>query len=269
MSESYSSLKDLPRVPHAEGVGIQVGVGGNPPDKLYISYGEPVDLAVAAANLKARMRGEKPIIPGGIDDEDERLYNIPTVRSSSKMQVAQRGALSAEDVQRIKNATKDTSPTVQKPLDPHVDSSKEGFITFTSTPESDNTQHGDLPLSADLVKEKIIYRDRVVEKVVEVEKETPATKWLKNRVAVQISTQEMTFNISAISIIKSIHAVTLILPSSNNTMTFIPRTGSRISIHSEVTDTLETVFTGASFDIPELGILGLAFLIKSAADDKQ
>jgi len=298
MSESYDTLKDLPRVPHAEGTvktGMQTGVGGNPPDKKYISYGEPVDIAVAAANLRARVKGEKPIIAGGIDDEDERLYNKPEPTGPfSKMRVAQGRALTAGDVERIKsggsagpsgkvisgpravdgNAEKKAPGNLVSsyPDTPgQVDGRREGLFRSMGgpagreppQPEDDTAQqlNGGQP--------KVVYVDRPVEveKVVEVEKETEASRWLRQRTRVMISTSETTFSVSAVAVVRSEHAVTVILPTSNDAMTFIPRTGARIKVQYKGSDPLDTVFTGAVFDIPELGILGLAFLIPRPADD--
>lgn len=308
MSETFDSLKSLPRVPHAVGVGVQVGTGGNPPDRKYVAYGPAVDLSEAIANLKARRKGDKPSIPGGLDDEDEKLYNKPRALSPfAKMQVAQRGALTAEDVERLKNGAPEgagageaqaSAPRAAGDLGGRegfvvlspsgtglVDQRRGGFSSPSAQSEGDRLPDlggpagsQDQPATsqgpfygaaapswsdAPAAEPRVVYVDRPVEKVVEVEKavETEADRWLKRRVRVMISTPETTFSMSAVAVIHSPNAVTLIMPSSNDSMTFIPRTGARVTVQAHGEDPLDTMFTGASFEIPELGVLGLAFLV--------
>ena len=316
--QSYDTLKDLPRVPHAEGTAqtaMQTGVGGNPPDKKYISYGEAVDIAVAASRLRARQKGEMEKIAGGLDDEDPKLYSKPEVSSPfAKMKVAQSKALSPKDVARLKAGTPKPAqkaaapqasvgpiqsgppavgPAEQKdpgnlvfsypgaPGQSTLDGRREGLLPSMGGPagtveaETEDLHgpdefsgpHGGAKLRGPAgepgVSPQVVYVDRPVEKVVQVPVpvETEASKWLKQRTRVQIATPETTFSVSAVAVVRSIHALTIIMPTANDAMTFIPRIGARIKVQSRETGVIDTVFTGASFDIPELGILGLAFLI--------
>lgn len=333
-SESFDTLKDLPRVPHAEGTimtGRQVGVGGNPPDKKYRSYGEAVDNAVAVARLNARRKGEMEKIPGGLDDEDPRLYMKPQASSLfSKMKVAQSKALTDEDVQRLKTEEKPVQQELPAPVgkpvqqtelrntpqlgpsmrlaraeleaelaaesmggpvgkpapapEGRLDPSLPRYLALVSSRIPNDETVSDMggpagtvpPVEPQLgspqpqhhaqpqTQPQVVYVEKpaqVVEKVVEVEKETEASKWLKRRFRVEIATDQMSFNISAIAVIRSIHAVTVILPTANDAMTFVPNVGANVKVHPAGGDVLDTIFTGASFDIPELGIMGLAFLI--------
>lgn len=288
---SYDELHDLPRVPHAEGstrAPVQTGVGGNPPDKMY-ARGEAVDLSVAAARFKSRRSGEMPPIPGGLDDEDPRLYNKQdNAGPFSKMKVAQRSALTPEDVERLKSGRAekadvpaDTPDSGPRAAEVHG-SGQEVFVPSPSGDELVDTRRGDLFLDMggpagkvdrDISVEpepavqpvKYVYVEKpvekVVEKVVEVDRETEASKWLKRRTRVEIALPGTTFTVSAIAAIRSIHAITVILPTSGDAMTFIPRTGTEVTIRPQGGDPVDTIFTGASFDIPELGVMGLAFLI--------
>lgn len=309
--QSYDTLKDLPRVPHAEGTArtaIQTGVGGNPPDKKYISYGEAVDIAVAASRLRARQKGEMEKIAGGLDDEDPKLYSKPEVSSPfAKMKVAQSKALSQKDVARLKAGTPNPAQkaaTVQKasvgpiqsgppavgpaeqkdpgnlvfsypgaPGQSTLDGRREGLLPSMGGPagtvpplephgpDEFSGKHGGAQIKGPNGDPGVVYVDRPVEVRVPVPVETEASKWLKQRTRVQIATPETTFSVSAVAVVRSIHALTIIMPTANDAMTFIPRIGARIKVQSKETGVVDTVFTGASFDIPELGILGLAFLI--------
>ena len=318
--QSYDTLKDLPRVPHAEGTArtaIQTGVGGNPPDKKYISYGEAVDIAVAASRLRARQKGEMEKIAGGLDDEDPKLYIKPEVSSPfAKMKVAQSKALSQKDVARLKAGTETPKPSPKAAPAPKasvgpiqsgppavgpaeqkdpgnlvfsypgtpgqstLDGRREGLLPSMGGPagtvpplephgpDEFSGPHGGSQLNGpkgepgpDIPGPNVVYVDRPVEVQVPVPVETEASKWLKQRTRVQIATPETTFSVSAVAVVRSIHALTIIMPTANDAMTFIPRIGARIKVQSKETGVVDTVFTGASFDIPELGILGLAFLI--------
>lgn len=291
MSESFESLKDLPRVPRTDASGIQMGVGGIPPHKKAIAYGKPVDYMEAAANMNKRLRGEMPPIPGGIDDNDPALYDHPTSNSPyEKMHVAQHGALTEEQVEKLKNKNVDEppvesgGPVKDEPEAPPLPSyaplkveEREGQTVVYPDPAAP------VPAFADTAAPKRRRRQaqpvQVIEKPVYVTKEVPVFKevekvvekevvkpgpfdeWVKRRIRVQIGTQETTFNISAIAAVKSIAGVTVFLPTANDAMTFVPRTGAKVTLAIK-DDVIETIFTGVSFDIEELGIMGLCFLVR-------
>lgn len=298
--ESFDSLKDLPRVPHAEGnahTAIQVGVGGNPPDRKYVTYGDAVDNSVAVARLNARRKGEMPVIPGGLDDHDPRLFVTPeAVAPMAKMKVAQSKPLTEEDVKRLKSEPKqDVKPPtneheqkiVLKPVKETVDEVLQEMGgpagSVPHGPDENSGVHGGAQITGrqgmpgvypnhvdvEYRSPNVVVVEKPVEKVVEkiVEKETEATRWLKQRTRVEIGTSETTFHVSAIAAIMSIHAVTIILPTANDAMTFVPRIGAKVKIKCKDSDVIDTIFTGASFEIPELGILGLAFLIPKGDED--
>jgi len=299
--ESFDSLKDLPRVPHSEGNGIQVGVGGNPPNRRYVTYGAAVDSSVAVARLSARRKGEMPLIPGGLDDHDPRLFVKPEAPlPMAKMKVAQSKPLTEEDVMRLKSETKTSESTVTHAALPvsagivsngisghYVEAHDELLADDMGGPAGKDRQprndkrpvilpqaSGYVPpsmpdVSVSFQQPSVVYVEKPVEKIVEkvVEKETEASKWLRQRTRVEIGTSETTFNVSAISVVRSMHAVTVILPTANDAMTFVPRTGAKVKIRYNGAEALDTIFTGASFEIPELGILGLAFLVPKGDGD--
>lgn len=325
---SYSEFHGLPRVPHAVGStfnGIQTGIGGNPPDKINISYGEPVDAGTAMARLHARKTGEMPVIPGGIDDEDPSLYIKHSTGLLDKMKVAQGKALTAEEIEALKSGASSGRPEpVPEPVrDPRagvVRGNPERPFSVSSSPAPRlvvEERHGDpfsmggrpgsepeqmldgLPAdSPDSIAPAdggygdcmaafqrlghqappapaVVYRDRIVqvpvektvvktvEKVVEKPVDSPFTEWVKKRAKVHITLAEMMFMVSAVDVIKSAHGITVLMPTEDDSMTFIPKAGTKVWIAcgAKGIDPTETIFTGVTFDIVELGVMGLAFLL--------
>lgn len=266
-------LEKIPSVSHTDAWGNQIEKGGSPPNKLYrkTTLDEAVDYRVAASNFVKRRSGKMSIIPGGLDDEDEKLYVDP-VMNRSGVKYAQRSALTDEDIAKLKSGTKehieseanDSSassvpepghPVVLPPAPPDPPPEKDDQQVKKARRRS---RQGEPE-----VIEKVVYKDRIVEKV--VEKPSPFDTWKKKRTRVQISTQETTFVISAIDAVRSEHGVALLLPTSDDAMTFIPKVAARVKISSRELGVLNTAFTGVSFDIEELGVLGLTFLVLDEA----
>jgi len=284
---TFDSLKDFPRVPRTDGSGIQLGVGGIPPNKKAISYGKPVDYMEAASNMNKRLRGELPPIPGGIDDNDPALYDHPSSNSPyNKMHVAQHGALTEEQVELLKMKVGDGPAPEQGGPVSSVDATASEAVRTEPVPvrtESVPVVSEEVAVEAPSVKQGARKRrsqvvEKVVEKPVYVTKEVPVYKevekvvekevvkpgpfeeWSKRRTRVQIGTTETTFNVSAVAVVRSLYGITVILPTNNDSMTFVPRTGAhvRIGVKDSVSD---TIYTGVSFDIEELGIMGLCFIV--------
>lgn len=313
----------VPRVPHTDGAGIQIGPAGIPPNRIYPRGAVVEDYREAAANYVKRKQGVMPPIPGGIDDEDPALYNNPGGSSPfGKMRVAQGRAPTAEEVERLKQARHRKAEhtehaehadqpeqlghpaqavLVVQPVQPvQPDREKEARAQAPSAPAktldppvwSDGHAYGqeahgggvgwqggpfvqDVPQPAPAPgwtpggagTPQVVYRDRIIERPVEktvekiVEKETPGHEWLKRRIRVQIATSETTFNVSAIDIMRSGRGITVILPTDNGAMTFVPRIGAKVTLSAQAFPETDTLFTGVSFDIEALGMFGLCFLV--------
>ena len=311
MSEesTFESLRDLPRVPRTDDAGIQIGVGGIPPHKKTANYGKPVDYMEAAANMNKRLKGEMPMIPGGIDDNDPALYDPPKTASPfEKMHVAQHGSLTPEQVEMLKRKNSEeppveaggpskgvecpgaqgvpgvpgvsevTLPSLVVPTPPPAPVPEVGpqpdagpNMTYTEYLEKygeekkPRRRRSQPPVQVVekpvyVTKEVPVYKE--VEKVVEKEivKPGPFEEWVTQRIRVQIGMQETSFNISAVAALRSPLGITVILPTSNDAMTFIPRTGAHVTLGIK-NEMVNTIFTGVSFDIEELGIMGLCFLV--------
>jgi hypothetical protein len=112
-----------------------------------------------------------------------------------------------------------------------------------------------------VTKEVPVYRD--VEKVVEKEvvKPGPFEKWYGKRTRVTIATPEMQFSVSAIDVTRALFSLVVFLPTRGDSFAFVPKAGTsiRVGYQNKVED---TVFTGVTFDLEELGVLGLCFLVK-------
>ena len=112
-----------------------------------------------------------------------------------------------------------------------------------------------------VTKEVPVFKE--VEKIVEKEvvKPGPFEKWYEQRVRVTIATPEMQFSISAIAVSRALFSLVVFLPTKGDTFAFVPKAGTsiRVGYQNKVED---TVFTGVTFDLEELGILGLCFLVK-------
>lgn len=112
-----------------------------------------------------------------------------------------------------------------------------------------------------VTKEVPVYRD--VEKVVEKEvvKPGPFEKWYGKRTRVTIATPEMQFSVSAIDVTRALFSLVVFLPTKGDSFAFVPKAGTsiRVGYQNKVED---TVFTGVTFDLEELGVLGLCFLVK-------
>lgn len=276
MRDPMKDLENMDRVPGEEERREMEKNGMTPPGRLYAAGGEPVELAEAMANLVARRKGKKPIKAGGLDDMDEKLYiKYEDSGPYAKLKTVQHGALDEGDVARIKaNGRESAKEEASGPPAGEVGSDGGGvFLPPAVGVGMVGTERGDLlpeiGFPAGELKPgppTVMYVDRPVEKVVEkvvekiVERETEVSKWLKRRTRVGITMGDVTFSISAIAVVKADHALTVFLPTANDAMTFIPKVGASVSVSNDG-EQADTIFTGASFDIPELGVLGLAFLI--------
>ena len=282
MAESFETLAGLPRVPKADEAGVQTG-RGIPPRKRYRGNIGIVDAEEAASLYKKRVRGEIPPIAGGIDDDDPRLYDENST-ITGRQRPAQHSALTEDDVEALKLGRSDGPNAV--PYDPPAVVAVRTVPHETAAvPDPAAYPDQDVPCMGgpagrardpDPVPARVVERivekpvDRVVEKVVERKVEVPVetafSKWSSKRTRVEIATPDTTFNISAVSVIRSAHGVVVVLPTSNDSMTFVPKTGSRVTVGNGDLGVVETIYTGVSFDIPDLSIMGLCFLVpKSGA----
>ena len=279
-----SLFDNVPRVPRTDGSGRQIGVG-IPPLKVAVSHGDALDEGSqlpyeAIARLNKRRKGEMPPIEGGIGDNDPALFIVPEDASPfEKMKVAQHGALTTAQIEMLKRrnvdrppvenggpargpALPEAAPVTTPPSPPATPPA----LVAPAVPEPSGASERPRRRRAqpqervvEVVKEVPVYRD--VEKVVEKEvvRPGPFEKWAAGRVRVQIGLPDTTFNVSAVAVLRSVHGLTVILPTSNDAMTFVPRTGAHVSLAFR-DETAETIFTGVSFEIEELSIMGLCFI---------
>ena len=268
-----SKLDDYPRVPHANEAGVQEGRGGVLPVKRYRSN-PVVEIEESMANFTKRKKGLLPLIEGGIDDEDPALYDsgasISTV--GRKMKVAQRAALTDTDVERIKSAADGEAASLGRRTGEMEEAQAVGVRGLTpdsgglsvSVPQtSKKARRGQKSQSAQQlpVVERIV--EKPVEKIVEKPVETEFSKWRSKRVRVEIATQDTTFNVSAIAAVRSIHGLVVFMPTTGDGMTFVPRAGANVKVRTKDLGIMDTVYTGVSFDLEELGVMGICFLVRN------
>ena len=123
-------------------------------------------------------------------------------------------------------------------------------------------QYVEVPKFIEKVVEKPV--EKIVEKVVEKPVETAFSTWSKQRVRVTIATPEMQFSVSAIAVARALYSIVVFLPTTGDSFAFVPKAGTniRVGYQNKVED---TVFTGVTFTLDELGLMGLCFLVKSDA----
>ena len=262
-----NKLEDYPRVPHANEAGVQEGRGGVLPVKRYRSN-PVVEIEEAMANLTKRKKGLMPLIEGGIDDEDPALYDAGASISTvgRKMKVAQRAALTDIDVERIKSAADGEAANLGRRtggVEAQADCASGlapvsgGLSTSSRKPRKTKSQ----PAVQSTVVERIV--EKPVERIVEKPVETEFSKWRSKRVRVEIATQDTTFNVSAIAAVRSIHGLVVFMPTVGDGMTFVPRAGASVKVRTKDLGIMDTVYTGVSFDLDELGVMGICFLVRN------
>lgn len=83
-------------------------------------------------------------------------------------------------------------------------------------------------------------------------------RYLAQRQSVTLELADMTFQVTAIDVIMSKYAITVLLPTDTGS-TFVPKPGSELTVvlgdHNVV-----CYYPGASFVIPELKLMGLTFI---------
>lgn len=281
---SFDDLKDLPRVAHADN-GFVPKDRGHPALKQYRKDDKTYSLAEVVARANARIEGELPPIKGGLDDKNPALYGSGSLGGVGKMKVAQRGAVTEDEIDAIESGRKvekpiEPPPSIEErskpellPDDPTAQPMMQPIPIISSTEEilhgrKRRKQAAQQPAQ---IVERIIEKpvEKIVEKIVEVEKPSPLSKFVERRTRVQIATQETMFSVPAITIVRSMYGLVVILPLSDDSVTFIPRTGSRVKLSSKEIGTYNATYTGVSFELEELGIMGLCFLVPDGTTNKE
>lgn len=92
--------------------------------------------------------------------------------------------------------------------------------------------------------------------------EPPAEqKYLNKRCRVSLDLTDGTMRLAAIDVTQTRYSVTVLLPLSDEGMTFIPQPGIEVSINSGQ-NRWECYFPGTYFEFPELKVIGLVFVKK-------
>lgn len=280
---SYDELKDLPRVASADSTLVPKD-RGHPALKHYRKDDKTYSLAEVVARANARIEGELPPIPGGLDDTNPALYGKGGLGGIGKMKPVHRGALTEDQIKMMENGERPADPKPDAPSPPSIEErskpelvSEDDDLSPTELPPPPERQIQPVVYSTEellhgrkrsrkqqvQIVERIVERpvEKVVEKVVEVEKPSAAKAFLERRTRVQIATSETMFSIPAITVVPSLYGLVVVLPLRDDSVTFIPKTGSKVRVSCKDLGTYDTTYTGVSFEIEELGIMGLCFLV--------
>lgn len=94
--------------------------------------------------------------------------------------------------------------------------------------------------------------------------QSPAEQYLAKRQRVTLELQDSTIGMQVVDAIVSRLSITLLLPSGRDGGTVVPKPGSELEIVIDERS-YPAFFPGTQFDIPALGVLGLAFIRKEEA----
>ena len=86
-------------------------------------------------------------------------------------------------------------------------------------------------------------------------------QYLAQRKRVVLELPDTTVHVSAVDVIVSRYGVTLLLPTSGDTSTFVPKPATELMIEFD-NQVLACYYPGASFEIEALKLLGLSFIRK-------
>ena len=290
------AFKDVKRTPRARDGDLQEG-RPHPALRVYGARYEAVSPEVASERLLARKKGEIPIIKGGLDDNDpsleikdvglpgpyepSRLNNKPRHGGQDKPATPTGGG-SSPAVAPPGPAVPAPDPSAKPAGVPGGGSAESVMMSLLSSPPGSVESMVDIeddPLygiedrppprvgapSPDPEKEHLSGALRKASETIaalqaEKSRKSPAEEYSSGRVRVEVATDSMTFSVSAVDCIRGASGVVLLLPTSGDSMTFIPSPGSRavLSCH-ERSSVDECVFTGVSFPIQAIGVLGLVF----------
>lgn len=201
-----------------------------------IDHGNPAALRMvsaqeADANMAKRLRGEMPPIrqaatrPVQVADKPRAARKPPA--ASAQQATEHYDAFTGNDVQ-----IDDLDGTYVEPRQPDR-------VSYTASPG-------------------------VVSGLLKQQSEAAIPSYFKQRIRVCLTLQDGTMYLPAVSVIPSEYSITILLPTDDNNVTFIPKPASAITVATG--DKIwKCYFPGAHFDIPELKVIGLVFI---RADEK-
>lgn len=88
---------------------------------------------------------------------------------------------------------------------------------------------------------------------------SPVTEFLARRVPITLELADTMLMVKAVAMIETPYSVTLLIPVTKDGFTFVPKPGSSVTVLTN-NSRIECYFPGTSFELTELGILGLSFV---------
>jgi hypothetical protein len=207
-------------VPVATAKGRQEG-RTPPAQRKYGAKYDAVSAQEAQMNLAARLRGDLPPIPGGLDDEDEEQTEESTMEKRS-----------------------DFDPLGGQEPEP-------GDETLVAEEQAlRETARGMAQAVADTV-ERVAQEHQI--------KPDPMKTYLEQRDRVTLELADGSMSMAVIDVKQARYGITILLPLKDEGATFIPKPGSEITVvHNE--NSWDCFFPGTYFECPELQLLGIVFV---------
>lgn len=122
----------------------------------------------------------------------------------------------------------------------------------------DKTSLGNIPLGAVVKFEKPAMASPT-EPAAPAAPPPPPAPTPKKRIPLEVSTDQMTFRMSVLRVLQGRMGIVVLMPSGGDTFTFVPRDGQDVTL-SFGESSVPCKYTGISFELEELGALGLCFL---------
>ena len=84
--------------------------------------------------------------------------------------------------------------------------------------------------------------------------------YLRQRTRVTLELPDSTMTMQAIDVLHTRYCVTILLPTNTDNATFIPKPGTELTVTENGEEAFKCFYPGATFEVPELSLLGLTFI---------
>lgn len=296
MAGMEDEVGDVKRTPKADPVtGGQMG-RPHPALRKYAATYEAVSLSEALERLGARKNGELGIIKGGLDDNSKEVElhgpgaELPSANSTSHLNP--KGGTSYDpfiggvaDEEPRDNSETETMEDVRRRLMEARPGSVEAEVPTSRKrqrrkAEQTLSQTDLVPIIEQYARMKMEVEQAVrrLESVgrpehgnpgqtapvpVSAMERDPSKEARGKRIRVELSLDAMTFSVPAVDLVECRYGATLFIPSSGESMTFVPTVGAEVVLTRQGGSPIKTHFTGISFQVPGQEVMGLAFVRKS------
>jgi len=234
-------------VPHRDGGGFGSKQAGRaaPADRLHVpGRYKLVSASEASMNMSARQRGDLEPIEDGLDgpgreEEDEDTQEV-------QQMVEERHDVDSEDYDPL------GGEAMPEPGDADLVAEEKalGQQTLVSAQVQQPAQ----------VAVEVKQAERAVAPPVNAE-QAGMSAYINKRCRISLELVDGAMSMAAIEVKVSKYGLTILLPLASEGATFIPKPGSEITV-TQGEQSWDCYFPGIYFEVPELQLLGLAFVRK-------